>query len=377
MKSTTPSITQQSRRWSGALGALPPAVALALVLLAARPAPSAQAARTRARTASVTLTRLAVDGAQITIGGRVSLPIDTAAERRRTAVWVTLSAPGELAEHWILRLDSHERFSFTHATRLSGSVSVAISIRLTGKALGRRLLKTIAVSAPAGAVSPGSPSGTGPTATGPTGTVPSGTPPTTYEGPLDGTLELETGREVSGRVTGSWFEMFDPPTWTTPLENGNSPLKDQDYTPLSPGTDGGLETFAYEPAPSPAYNNADDPLFDEIMQPQSFFGDNFSVLTEASDPQTNEADPLPAIVDDKGQLSGQITAWAVGWNGQWFNQGSPKPNGTLPAGSTAVSGTYDAATGHYLLEWKSLIVGGAFTNHAGLWHLEGTFVPAG
>jgi hypothetical protein len=41
-----------------------------------------------------------------------------------------------------------------------------------------------------------------------------------------------------------------------------------------------------------------------------------------------------------------------------------------------VSGTYDAATGHFVLQWKSLIVGGPFDRFTGSWHLEGTFVPA-
>ncbi len=311
----------------------------------------------------------------MTIAGHVRLPVDTAAARRRAEIILTLSAPHDAAERWALRLDAHERFKAVRTTKLTGPVLVAVAVKLSGRTLGHPISRTISIVAASSG-----PSTTGPSSTAPAGPA-SGSTPAPSEGQLNGTFQLETGKEVSGKTppAGSWFEMFDPPTWTTPLENGNSPLKDKDYTPLSAGTDGGLETFAYQPAPTPAYNSEDDPLFDEIMQPQSFFGPNFSVLTEAIDPQTKEADPLPVIIDDNGQLSGQLTAWAVGWNGQWFNQGSPKPNPKepLPPGSTAVSGSYDAATGHYVLEWKSLIVEGAFKNHAGLWHLEGTFVPAG
>jgi hypothetical protein len=84
------------------------------------------------------------------------------------------------------------------------------------------------------------------------------------------------------------------------------------------------------------------------------------------------------IYQDNGHLSGQITAWAAQWNGQSFNQGSPKPNGvTDPPKTVALSGTYDARTGKYVLNWRSHIFNGPFNNFIGLWHLEGTFVPAG
>jgi hypothetical protein len=92
--------------------------------------------------------------------------------------------------------------------------------------------------------------------------------------------------------------------------------------------------------------------------------------------QTGTPDPLPKIVDTGGTLSGQITAWVAQWNGQSFNQGTPKPNGTLPAPTTALTGTYDAATHGFTLAWKSLIVGGPFNGFTGSWHLAGTFVPA-
>ena len=99
-------------------------------------------------------------------------------------------------------------------------------------------------------------------------------------------------------------------------------------------------------------------------------------MTQASDPQTGQADPIPQIYDDNGTLNGQVMAWAAQWNGQSFNQGSPKPDGTSPAPTTAVSGTYDASSGAFTLTWRSRIVGGPFNGYSGLWHLSGTFVPA-
>jgi hypothetical protein len=177
------------------------------------------------------------------------------------------------------------------------------------------------------------------------------------------------------------------------LPNGDSPLLDTTYTPLSPGSDGGLSTADYQPAPSPAFAGTTggvptgDALASRLVQPQTFFGIKFSINTTAVDAQTGEPAPLPVIAVKNGKLSGRITAWNAQWNGLSFNQGAPKPNGTYaqvdnypPAlnasGTVAPSGTYDATTKRFVLDWQSLIVGGPFDRYSGRWHLEGTFVPA-
>ena len=58
---------------------------------------------------------------------------------------------------------------------------------------------------------------------------------------------------------------------------------------------------------------------------------------------------------------------------QEFNQGAPKPDGSSPGETIAVSGTDDEATGAYALEWAGQIVGGSFDGFTGVWHLAGTF----
>lgn len=40
------------------------------------------------------------------------------------------------------------------------------------------------------------------------------------------------------------------------------------------------------------------------------------------------------------------------------------------------TGTIDAETGAFVLEWTSQIEGGAFNEFSGVWHLEGTFTAA-
>jgi hypothetical protein len=342
----------------------------------------------KARIATVTLTKVAVQGENVTITGRVSLPASSIAERRHIELLVTLTDGKGHFERFTARLDASERFMARHTTHLRGALGLAISIRISGRAIGHALKRTVDVALPtspdAGAgTNTGTGSGGGSGAAGPTGPAPGDTSPSPTEpqGPLDGTFELEPGAEVAGAITGSWFEMWTPGSATeasSPLPNGNSPFKNHDYAPLSPGTDGGLQTFEYQPAPKPPFeepNGTGNSLADEIMKPQSFFGYDFSTVTEETDPQAGKPDPLAQILNNKGVLSGQVTAWAVGWNGQWFNQGTPKPEDTEPGRTTALSGTYDFATGDYTLEWESQISKGPFNGFVGSWHLEGTFVP--
>jgi hypothetical protein len=52
------------------------------------------------------------------------------------------------------------------------------------------------------------------------------------------------------------------------------------------------------------------------------------------------------------------------------------PQGAKPGLTAGPTGTYDAATKRYVLEWSSQIVGGPFNNFTGIWHLEGVFEPA-
>jgi hypothetical protein len=45
----------------------------------------------------------------------------------------------------------------------------------------------------------------------------------------------------------------------------------------------------------------------------------------------------------------------------------------MPGITAAPTGTIDPATGAFVLEWSSQIVGGAFNDFTGVWHMEGTF----
>ena len=92
---------------------------------------------------------------------------------------------------------------------------------------------------------------------------------------------------------------------------------------------------------------------------------------------TDEAAP-PVVTAAGGELSGNLAAFAAYYAGQTFNQGAPKPDGSVPGLTTpTATGTIDDDTGAYDLTWASQIVGGSFNDFTGVWHLEGTFTASG
>jgi hypothetical protein len=197
-------------------------------------------------------------------------------------------------------------------------------------------------------------------------------------GKLVGTFKLTAGVCSGGAATGgSYFRMVqsggtvDAGPW---VPNADSTCGDKSYSALTPGTDGGLVTGAYQAQPASPFDATKNGVATLIAQPVKFFGTGFAVSTNATDPQSSAAVPVPSITADAGgNLTGDVRAVTVAWNGQQFNQGAPKPDGSHPGNTKDLSGTYDSGTGAYKLQWTSQIVGGPFNGFTGVWHLEGTF----
>jgi hypothetical protein len=300
-----------------------------------------------------------VSGRSVTVTGSVAMSPDTAAARRRTRVVLELDGVDHAYERSVVAVTAKGAYRARWRTLLAGrlrlSARAAVGRKASGGALRREIVvspttRTVTITAPAG---------------GPTGT------------PMLGLFKLTAGSAPLGQTpTGTYVEMLNGSGGALP--NLSSPAPNKDFTTFTPGVDGGLSTVAYEPAPSPAFANGSSgsALANDIVQPVGFEGVDFSIDTNATDVQTGQPDPIPQIYDDNGTLSGQVTAWDAQWNGQSFNQGTPKPDGSSPAPTTAVSGTYDANTGAFTLTWQSLIVGGPFDGFSGVWHLAGTFIPA-
>jgi hypothetical protein len=196
--------------------------------------------------------------------------------------------------------------------------------------------------------------------------------------PLIGTFSITAGSCSGGTASGTYLRMVLSGGTNAAgpyFSNSDSSCPDNTYTLLSPGSEGGLVTGTYQAEPSPAFDGQGNALADQITAPVAFEGVKFATATNPVDPQTGQPTSPPVVEADGTSLSGNLEAFGVSWNNQQFNQGSPKPGGTSPGNTIAVSGTYDAATGAYTLQWSSQVIGGPFNGFSAYWHLTGRFTP--
>jgi hypothetical protein len=215
--------------------------------------------------------------------------------------------------------------------------------------------------------------------------APAATTPTTHadtgSGPLVGLFKIVATKCAEGAApTGSYLQMVQSggtPASGPFVSNADSICTNKAYTALVPGTDGGLTTGAYQPQPNPPFDAAHNGVANKILQPAKFFGTGFAISTNAKDAESGKATPAPSVTSDaSGKLTGNASAFSVAWNGQQFNQGAPKPDGSSPGSTKALHGTYDKTTGAFVLDWSSQIVGGPFNGFTGVWHLVGTFTKS-
>ena len=205
----------------------------------------------------VTVSKVTVKGAKVTVTGSVRLPRDTATARRRTRVALTLANAKGRKEAFSLGLDARRRFRAVKTTKLTGALGLSVVVKIGGRASGRRIVKTVSVAASktgqttvAGAGAGGGPAG-GAAAPGGGTTAPGAAPPVATGTPLVGLLKLDEGRQaISGALSGTYFRMLG-------IINGNSTALNPEYTLLRPGTDGGLRTDGYQGPPAPAFSGTD------------------------------------------------------------------------------------------------------------------------
>ncbi len=84
---------------------------------------------------------------------------------------------------------------------------------------------------------------------------------------------------------------------------------------------------------------------------------------------------LSSCADYTCDMTADLSAWEVMWNGSSFEQG-PRPKNTGPF--VLADGSYNLLTQGYVLDWTSQIKGGPFNGVPAKWHLEGIVknVPA-
>jgi hypothetical protein len=197
--------------------------------------------------------------------------------------------------------------------------------------------------------------------------------------PLVGTFTITAGSCSGGVATGTYLRMVLSGGTNAAgpyFSNSDSSCSDNTYTPLAPGADKGLVTGSYQPEPSPAFDGSGNALADLITAPVAFEGVRFATATNPVDPQTGLHVPAPSVELNGTALSGNVQSFAVSWNNQQFNQGSPKPDGSSPGNTTPVTGVYNPSTGAYTLQWSSQVVGGPFNGFSAFWNLTGIFIPA-
>lgn len=189
---------------------------------------------------------------------------------------------------------------------------------------------------------------------------------------LEGFMSVDGGVATGGVPTGSYFTM------------GGF------YVPLLPGSEGGIALGQYqnfvldpdEPHPDNWDGNGAlagtgyglNPVSESgILQAFNFFGNPTYVGTNPISYQSGNAHAAPTAslglcVGTVCDLSVDLSAWEVMWNGSAFEQG-PRPDQFGPF--VLALGTYDTVTGAYVLDWDSQINGGPFNSVVASWHLEG------
>lgn len=193
---------------------------------------------------------------------------------------------------------------------------------------------------------------------------------------LEGTFRILPGSCSGGEASGSWFRLAQPNGTAERgpfFENPDSTCGDQTYTLLSPGTDGGLISGAFQPRPSDPFTANGSSRAGRIIAPVRFGSILFGLTTQRVDAETRRRVKAPAIRVTGGRLTGNIQALTAEWNDQFFNQGTPKA--TRSAKTSRVTGTYNRSTQEFTLQWRSEVTRGAFNRFTGVWRLTGRFVP--
>jgi len=154
------------------------------------------------------------------------------------------------------------------------------------------------------------------------------------------------------------------------------------YTPLAPGTDGGVVTGTFQPNPVPTFGPDRNSHAARIVAPVSFQGFKLGMATTAADAQHGPGGPATmtapsATIDGHGHLHLDLRSLDISYGGAPASTCAQSlAGGCWDLGSGAVTGTYDAATGAFTAEW---FVGESFTplGDSLRVYLEGTFVPSG
>jgi hypothetical protein len=197
---------------------------------------------------------------------------------------------------------------------------------------------------------------------------------------LVGTFEIQAGHcsSAHGAPSGSFMVIVDSAGSKT-VPNPAGGCANKYYTLLTPGTQKGITTGAFQEDPTPTFDAHNDSLADAIIKPVPFQGIRLGMATNPVDVQDA---PSGAAVFAAPRATVQGTKLHVDLRSLNITYGGP-PNATCLSssgygcwnlGSKNAAGSYDPATHQYALEW---FVGETFTpsGDSMVIRLVGTFVP--
>jgi hypothetical protein len=203
------------------------------------------------------------------------------------------------------------------------------------------------------------------------------TPDSTH---LEGLFRISAGKcsGTTGLPTGSYLIVLAAVSGKT-VGNPDGGCANPAYTLLEPGTDGGLITGEFQQVSGATFDRDRNSRDGRIIAPVAFdkllVGFGTSSRDEQDAPTGAPAFPEPAAIVAGTVLSVDLRSLVVSYAGN--ARASCKTSygvGCWELGSENATGTYDAATGHYSVQWFS---GASFTPKGDSIeiHLEGTFVP--
>lgn len=193
---------------------------------------------------------------------------------------------------------------------------------------------------------------------------------------LEGVLHIDGGACAgSGKPTGSWIQLSKG---GGPIPNPNSACDSGNYTPVTQGATG-LKLGSFQPNPSPTFDGSGNSLADAILTPTEFLGARFGAATDPRNEQTSPSGPsvfpAPSATVDGTALSADMSAVNFTYNGPANGTcASGGGTGCYAVGSSEAGGSYDSATGHYVLSWTATIQGGSFNGASATFYLTGQFV---
>ncbi|MBV9871403.1 MAG: hypothetical protein JO214_12365 [Frankiaceae bacterium] len=195
---------------------------------------------------------------------------------------------------------------------------------------------------------------------------------------LAGQFGITPGHCTTPRAkpTGSYFVAISAAAGHA-LQNRAGGCANPSYTPLAAGTDGGLITGEFQPQPAKVFDANRNSRAVRLFAPVRFGHYRLGFATSARDEQHAPAGapayPPPAAIVTGDTLSVDLRSLVLTYAGR--SNSSCRASfgvGCFNLGSKNATGTYDATTHRYVIDWFS---GAAFTPNGDSmeFHLEGTF----